>query len=95
MVTVPETSYSGWHLSSAKLQSYCGSVVLTEWDDIGVVLSAVFICILGLLFVVVYLEQWLGRPGTNESREPWRRHWTLKGASILRRSSHAMLRVFH
>jgi len=69
-------------------------VVLTEWDDIGAVLSAVFISILGLFFLVVHLEQWLTRPDTNEPREPRRRHWTLSEASILRRSRHAMSRVF-
>lgn len=70
------------------------SVVLTEWDDIGAVLSAVFISILGVLFLVVYLERWLARPGTNEPREPWRRHWRQRGACILRRSRLAMSRVF-
>lgn len=69
-------------------------MVLTEWDDIGGVLSAVFISILTMLFMVVYLEQWLTRPSTNEPREPWRRLWRLKRTSILRRSRHAMWRVF-
>ena len=78
----------------AKPKSYCGGVVLTEWDDIGAVLSAVFISILAILFLVVYLEKWLARPSPTEPGEPWRRHWVIRGASILRRSRHAMSRVF-
>ena len=37
-------------------------MVLTEWDDIGRVIGAVFVGIVAMLILVVYLEQRLAPP---------------------------------
>ena len=47
----------------------------TEWDDIGAVLGSVFVGIFAILFLAVYVKQWLTRPRTSESLGPRRKLW--------------------
>ena len=57
---------------SAHRRNYCkardgwtystDSVVLTEWDDIGGVIGAVFVGIVAIFVLVVYLEKRLAPP---------------------------------